>query len=102
MRLDTLIISIGHNHLDSFEVFSRGSDPLHQLQILALHVLVPLDILIVLESKFKHFLACGPLSLGRFFPVLLVHIEAGLSLSCRRSHIAVILMNLLNVFLILL
>ena len=102
MRLDALIISISHDHLHSFKVFSRGSYPLHQLQIFALHVLVPLHILVVLEGQLQHFLACSSLSLRCFLPVLFVHVEAGLCLGCCRSHITIVLVNLLNVFLILL
>jgi len=61
-----------------------------------------LDILVVLEGKFEHFLTRCALSLCRLLPVLLVHIEARISLSCRRCDITIIFMDTLNVFLILL
>ena len=79
----TLVVGICHDHLDSFEVLGRGPNSLDKLQIFALHILVTLQKLVVLESQLEYFLASGALSLRRFLPVLLVHIEACFSL-CRR------------------
>ena len=102
MRLYAFIIRIGHDHLDSFEILSRCTHPLYKLQILALHILMPLNIFVVLEGKFKHFLTSSSLRLRGLLPILFVHVETGFSLGRCRSHIAIILMNLLNVLLILL
>ena len=61
---------------------------------------MPFGQLVILESQFEDFLACGALGLRRLLPVVFVHTEPGLHLcSCGRDA-SIVLMNRLNVFLI--
>jgi len=40
---DSFIVRICHDHFHSLQVFSRGAHSLHKLQVLPLHILVPLE-----------------------------------------------------------
>ena len=61
---------------------------------------MPFDDFIVLKRQLEHFLASCTFCLRCLLPVLLVHVEASLGLRCRRSDIAIVLMDALNVFLV--
>ena len=50
------LLSISHDNLNSLEVLSAGTHPLHQLQVFALHVLVSLRHLVILKSQLKYLL----------------------------------------------
>ena len=94
------VLGIGHKHLNSFEVLSASSDPLHELQILAFHVLMTLSQFIVLERQFEDFLAGTSFCLCRLLPVTLIHIETSFHLCCLWCHTSIVLMDCLNVFLV--
>ncbi len=100
--LSRFIMGVGHNHLDSFQVFGWCTNSLDKLQIFALHVLMSFRELIVLESQFEHFLTSCSFSLSRLFPVLFVHGKACLVLCCRWRDSAIVFMDRLDVFLVLL
>ena len=94
------VLSVCHDHFDSFEVFSTCSHPLHELQILSLHVFVALCKFISLERQLEDLLSGSPLSLRCLFPVALVHVESSFHLCGCGSHVSIVFMDRLDVFLV--
>ena len=78
-----VVLSIGHDNFDSLEIFGARTDTLHELHVLALHILVTLTQLVILEGQFEYFLACSALCLVSLLPVTLVHTQASLHLGSR-------------------